>query len=113
MFCGAPFPLPEAKGRSPVFRRAAHINRTAWQPGIRSRDLHPAGEGEENRLPLLDPLVMEGPARDQVVFRPGEGAARKGRSPVFCRAAHINRTAWQPMGSKNALSHRARQDIAY
>lgn len=44
--------------------------------GIRSRDLHPAGEGEENRLPLLDPLVMEGPARDQVVFRPGEGAAR-------------------------------------
>ena len=40
--------------------------------GIPARSLHPPEEGEENRLAVVSPVVMEGPAQSQVVFSPGE-----------------------------------------
>jgi molybdate transport system ATP-binding protein len=47
----------------PVPKNLTHI-------GIRAHDFHPAAEGEENRVPLREPVLMEGPFERQVVFTP-------------------------------------------
>ena len=45
--------------------------------GVRAHDFHPAGDGEGNRIPLLEPVVMEGPFERQVVFTPLPGSGEQ------------------------------------
>lgn len=40
---------------------------------IRGEDLRPAGEGEQNAIPLWEPEVLERPGGSEVRFAPGPG----------------------------------------
>lgn len=65
--------LLEIPGWGVTLRTAEAIPEGITHLGIRAHDFHPAGEGEVNRLPLLQPVVTEGPFERQVVFAPRPG----------------------------------------